>query len=179
MIAATWQRCAPGCPGWIVDAERDIVQACDACRRFRTVDGASDDHAARSHVVAVADGTTAAPTRETRRAKAWRRRHPAGPPYACPRCGNHRIGEPRGAAPDAMPIVWREWIPSERPIAVIAAGQLVVAADNVSDELDGEREHLYCYACGHEYPIPAGVDVHHDSGPHELDDLIRAHAPPG
>ncbi len=162
MTPATWDPCARGCPGWIVEADRDVVQACDECRRF-TADGRPDDDAARAHVIALARGRAKGSTRETRRARAWLRRHPA-PRLACPHCGNTALD-------GDTPLVWQEWLPSTRRIACVERDAIdvtdaviVVDADSYNDASDGEDDEIYCRRCHGASPIPDGFTIDHDSG---------------
>jgi hypothetical protein len=46
--------CSRGCLGWHQNAETGAVEACDACHRFMTREGYSDDDAALDHVVRIA-----------------------------------------------------------------------------------------------------------------------------
>lgn len=65
-----WRRCDPGCPGWFQNTETGIVEACDACGRFRTDDGVSSDDLALDHVVRLAEAAERGRITRLRRAHA-------------------------------------------------------------------------------------------------------------
>lgn len=72
------------------------------------------------------------------------------PVLACPLCGA-----------TGREVCWQEWIPSERDIVGVGPGVLRIS-DCYDDNAEGAKDDsLHCRACGHDWPIPEGIEIEH------------------